>query len=123
MGKNYPCFFSCGMPSRFIILSKPKREMPEESRLIINTDRSVLGIETICILDEPMIRDVVAAYLASIHKTVDAITEMKEAAKFDPLSVSILEDIGWMSVFARQYDHALNQANAIIEIDANNWSA
>jgi len=61
-------------------------------------------------------------YLAAMHQIDDAIIEMKEAQKLDPLSVSILEDLGWMYVFARQYDQALNQADAIIEMDANYWS-
>ncbi len=61
-------------------------------------------------------------YLAAMHRTDDAIAEMKEAQKLDPLSVSCLEDLGWMFVFARKYDQAINQANAVIELDANHWS-
>jgi hypothetical protein len=35
--------------------------LEEGVRFIINTDRSVLDIETICILDEPVVREIVAA--------------------------------------------------------------
>ena len=63
-----------------------------------------------------------AYYLAAMNRTEDAITEMKEAQKLDPLSVSCLEDLGWMFVFAGQYDHAINQANAVVELDNNHWS-
>lgn len=35
--------------------------LEEGVRFIINIDRSVLDIQTICILDEPVVREVVAA--------------------------------------------------------------
>jgi serine/threonine protein kinase len=52
-----------------------------------------------------------------------AITQLKIAQDLDPLSLTINSVLGGMLCFARQYDHAIEQCRATLEMHSDFWLA
>ncbi|HWW13439.1 MAG TPA: protein kinase [Candidatus Dormibacteraeota bacterium] len=60
-------------------------------------------------------------YLSALGREEDAFSEIQAAQRLDPLSLTTSLTGGWISYYARQYDRALQQCQAVLELDPN-WS-
>jgi Flp pilus assembly protein TadD len=60
-----------------------------------------------------------AVHLALRGRYSEAIAEIKQAQKIDPLSLVINMNAGWVFYFARQYDEAVEQCRKTLELDPN----
>ena len=60
-----------------------------------------------------------ADYLSAIGRHEQAIAESERARRLDPLSPMINAWLGWRLHFARQYDAAVEQYRATLELDPN----
>jgi TolB-like protein/Flp pilus assembly protein TadD len=60
-----------------------------------------------------------AVHLAVRGRYPEAIAEIKQAQKVDPLSLVINMNAGWVFYFARQYDEAVGQCRKTLELDPN----
>ena len=63
-----------------------------------------------------------SVYLSAVGRAEDAFGEIQIAQQLDPLSLSTSVTAGWTSYYARQYDRALQQCRAVLELDPN-WSS
>jgi len=61
-------------------------------------------------------------YLAAMGRTREAIAEAKQAQEIDPLYSVTSDTVGWMFLYAREYDNAIQEADKIIGIDQSAWS-
>jgi TolB-like protein/Tfp pilus assembly protein PilF len=62
-----------------------------------------------------------SVYLSALGREEDAFGEIQAAQRLDPLSLTTSLTGGWISYYARQYDRALQQCRAVLELDPN-WS-
>ncbi|MGH8065668.1 MAG: tetratricopeptide repeat protein [Candidatus Entotheonellia bacterium] len=60
-----------------------------------------------------------AWYLIARGRVNDAVAVMHRAQELNPLSPAISKNVGQVFYFARQYDHAVGQFRAAIEMDPN----
>jgi serine/threonine-protein kinase len=60
-------------------------------------------------------------YLASMGRNDQALAEAKRGQQADPLSLLANFGPGSISVFTRQWDHAIEQLRSAIELDPNYW--
>ena len=60
-----------------------------------------------------------ALFLSSLAKHGEAIREIEEARKLDPLSVRINANVGLVLYFARRYDAAIEQLRKALELEPN----
>jgi TolB-like protein/DNA-binding winged helix-turn-helix (wHTH) protein/Flp pilus assembly protein TadD len=60
-----------------------------------------------------------AWFLITSGRVNDAIAVMHRAQELNPLSPGIRKNLGQVFYFARQYDHAVGQFRAVIEMDPN----
>lgn len=58
-------------------------------------------------------------YLAEMGRLDEALAEAKQAERLDPLSPSIVWNEGWVLMFARNYDRAIQQFQKALELDPN----
>jgi TolB-like protein/DNA-binding winged helix-turn-helix (wHTH) protein/Flp pilus assembly protein TadD len=58
-------------------------------------------------------------YMTSMGRISEALLEMHRAQELDPLALPIVAIGGWIFVFARQYDQAIEQAEKAIIMDPN----
>jgi serine/threonine-protein kinase len=58
-------------------------------------------------------------YLATMEKLDEAISIIKKAQKYDPLSLIINSALGWGYYFVRQYDRAIEQSKKTLEMNPN----
>jgi Tfp pilus assembly protein PilF len=58
-------------------------------------------------------------YLASRRRFPEAKLELEYARRLDPLSLVILTNIGWISYFEHDYDKAIRQYRAVVDMDPN----
>jgi TolB-like protein/Tfp pilus assembly protein PilF len=58
-------------------------------------------------------------YLATMEKLDEAISVIKKAQKYDPLSLIINSALGWGYYFIRQYDRAIEQSKKTLEMNPN----
>ncbi len=58
-------------------------------------------------------------YLATMEKLDEAISIIKKAQKYDPLSLIINSALGWGYYFIRQYDRAIEQSKKTLEMNPN----
>ncbi len=58
-------------------------------------------------------------YLMAMGRTQESMTEMNRARALDPLSVSMNFSLGWRLYMAHQYDQAIKQLGATIDMDPN----
>jgi len=63
------------------------------------------------------------AYLAKMERFDEAIAELKQGQKLDPLSLAINTDVGNTYLQARQYDKAIEQLRKTIEMDQSFYFA
>jgi serine/threonine-protein kinase len=68
-------------------------------------------------------RNQYAAYLATMGRVTDAITEAQAALNLDPLSVIINADLGWYLLFAGRLPDAIGQFRKTLDLDGNALSA
>jgi tetratricopeptide (TPR) repeat protein len=57
--------------------------------------------------------------LAGAGRLNEAIAELKRAQQVDPLSLTITSVVGWILYLARDYDKAIEQEKAVLEMDPN----
>ncbi|HVR38882.1 MAG TPA: protein kinase [Thermoanaerobaculia bacterium] len=67
--------------------------------------------------DYPTARHWLALHLCEASRFDDAAEQMAIAHELDPLSLAISADIGWVRYFARDYDGAIRQYRATLELD------
>ncbi len=60
-----------------------------------------------------------AEYLAFVGRFEEAFAEIERARQLDPLSLIIATDRGAILYFSRQYDHAIAQFRAVLEMEPN----
>ncbi len=58
-----------------------------------------------------------ALYLSAMGRQADAMAEIKRARELDPLSLAIYATAAQLSIFARQYDQAIQQCQKALELD------
>jgi serine/threonine protein kinase/Tfp pilus assembly protein PilF len=67
-----------------------------------------------------------AEYMTTMGRQADAIAQMKNSQKLDPLSLIINVAIGWAYYLERRYDESLEQLLRTVELDPNfpvtNWA-
>jgi tetratricopeptide (TPR) repeat protein len=64
-----------------------------------------------------------AEYLAEMGRPDEAIAEVKQAERLDPLSSVIVWNVGRILYFARNYDGAIEQLGKVLELDPDNERA
>lgn len=64
-----------------------------------------------------------ALYLASNGRVDEAVAQMQYAQKLDPLSPSVHTGLGYMYYFAHDYDHAAEEANIALQLNADFMAA
>lgn len=62
-------------------------------------------------------------YLASTGQTEKAVAEVRRAAELEPLSSIINSVLSWVQYLGRQYDDAIAQCRATLEMDPNYYAA
>jgi len=62
-------------------------------------------------------------YLASTGQTEKAVAEVRRAAELEPLSSIINSVLSWVQYLGRQYDEAIAQCRATLEMDPNYYAA
>ncbi|HWW62011.1 MAG TPA: tetratricopeptide repeat protein, partial [Thermoanaerobaculia bacterium] len=67
--------------------------------------------------DYPTARHWLALHLCEASRFDDAAEQMAIAHELDPLSLAISADIGWVRYFARDYEAAIRQYRATLELD------
>jgi serine/threonine-protein kinase len=73
--------------------------------------------------DYPTARHWLALHLCEASRFEDAAEQMAIAHELDPLSLAISADIGWVRYFARDYDAAIRQYRATLELDPDfSWA-
>jgi tetratricopeptide (TPR) repeat protein len=58
-----------------------------------------------------------AEFLAAMGRHEEARREMRRAEELDPLSVVVKSAAGWILMFAREYDQAIEQCKKVIEME------
>ncbi|MFN2453854.1 MAG: winged helix-turn-helix domain-containing protein [Pyrinomonadaceae bacterium] len=69
--------------------------------------------------DYPSTHQWYASYLKIMGRFDEAFREIRYALRLDPLSLTINQSLAAMHYCARQYDHAIAQANETLKLDAN----
>jgi tetratricopeptide (TPR) repeat protein len=64
-----------------------------------------------------------AVFLAEIGRAQDAVTEIRQAQRLDPVSLIIGADSGMILYLARDYDGAVKQCQAALDMDPNYFRA
>ena len=64
-----------------------------------------------------------AVFLAEIGRGQEALAEIKQAQSLDPVSLIIGADAGMVLYLVRDYDHALEQCRATLDLDPNYFRA
>jgi TolB-like protein/Tfp pilus assembly protein PilF len=64
-----------------------------------------------------------AEYLAAIGRPDNAIAEVKQAERLDPLSSVIVWNVGRILYYARKYDAAVEQFGKVLELDPHDEAA
>jgi TolB-like protein/Tfp pilus assembly protein PilF len=58
-------------------------------------------------------------YFALMERHQEAIKNLKQALKLDPISLGIITDLGVVYYFARKYDKAIKQYEKVLEMEPN----
>lgn len=61
-----------------------------------------------------------AANLAWVGRSEDAVREIEQARRLDPLSPSISADVVYVFFLGRQYDRAILEAHKALELEPDN---
>ena len=64
-----------------------------------------------------------ALMLASLGRSEEAVREIEQARRLDPLSVRINANVVYVLYLARQYDRAIVEARKAMELEPDDWSA
>ena len=56
-------------------------------------------------------------YLSPMGRHEEAIGELRRAVELDPVSVLVLNDLGWVYYMARQYDPAIEYIQRVLELE------
>ena len=60
-----------------------------------------------------------AAYFSALGRHDEAIAEVQQARRLDPLSSMVNSDVGWYYYFARRYDEAVEHSKRTLALDPN----
>jgi TolB-like protein/DNA-binding winged helix-turn-helix (wHTH) protein/Tfp pilus assembly protein PilF len=60
-----------------------------------------------------------AEYLSCLGRFEEALAESDRARQLDPMSLVVASDRGWVQYRARQYDRAIVQGRAVLDMDPN----
>jgi TolB-like protein/Tfp pilus assembly protein PilF/predicted Ser/Thr protein kinase len=64
-----------------------------------------------------------SVFLSAMGRSEEALIEIQNAQRLDPLSLAKSSDVGWALYFARRYDQAIEQCQATLELDPNSVGA
>jgi TolB-like protein/class 3 adenylate cyclase/Tfp pilus assembly protein PilF len=68
-------------------------------------------------LNSSLLNQIYGLYLATVGKTKEAIERMENAVKLDPLSLSLLCELGTVCFFDAQYGRAISYFDAALDMD------
>lgn len=68
-------------------------------------------------LNSSLLNQIYGLYLATVGKTKEAIERLENAVKLDPLSLSLICELGTVCFFDAQYDRAISYFDAALDMD------
>jgi TolB-like protein/Flp pilus assembly protein TadD len=62
-------------------------------------------------------------FLSEMGRHDQALTEIQTAQELDPLSSIVILNVGWVFFYAREYGHAIEQCQKVLDLDQHSSSA